>query len=136
MKTLGEIKSHIEKLAGQVQIPSDLMPSFGKFPGHYTYLYLENNEYHWVTGGDSQRISDRATTDIGELTYMVFETLTRQMGLIHEVTHRDRNPALDNRRLAYQHQLDLLEHLDPAWAITRQKEIEEELKWYPYKDHQ
>ena len=114
MKTLGEIKIHIEKLASQVQIPSDLMPSFGKFPGHYTYLYLENNEYHWVTGGDSQSISDRATTDIGELTYMVFETLTRQVGLIHEILHR--NPALDNRTLAYEHQLDLLEHLEPACA--------------------
>ena len=65
---------------------------------------------------------------------MAFETLTRLMGLIHEVMHR--NPAFDNRRLAYQHQFDLLEHVDPAWMITRQKEIEEELKWYPYKDHQ
>lgn len=56
------------------------------------------------------------------------------MGLIHEVMHR--NPALDNRRLAYQHQLELLEKVDPAWTIARQEEIEEELKWYPYKDHQ
>lgn len=77
MKSLVEIKTHIEKPASQVQIPSDLMPSFGNFPGHYTYLlYLENNEYHWVVGGDSMRISDRATSDIGELNYMVLETLT------------------------------------------------------------
>ena len=134
MKTLGEIKIHIEKLARQIQIPSDLMPSFGNFPGHYTYLYIENNEYHWVVGGDSPRISDRATTDTDKLNYMVFETLTRQVGLIHEVMHR--NPALDNRRLAYQHQLDLLKELDPTWREKRQEEIEEEIKWYPYKDHQ
>ena len=122
MKTAGEIKTQIERLAGQIQIPSDLITSFGKFPRHYTYLYLENNEYHWITGGNSQRISARANTDIGKLTYMVFETLTRQMGLIHEVTHRDRNPALDHRRL--------------AWTIARQKPLQEELNWYPYKDHQ
>jgi hypothetical protein len=122
MKTSGEIKTQLEKLAGQIQILSDLIPSFERFPGHYTYLYLENNEYDWITGGNSQRISARATTDIGELTYMVFETLTRQMGLIHEVTHRDRNPALDHRRL--------------AWLIARQKPLQEELNWYLYKDHQ
>src|SRR5262245_12206190 len=133
MKTLGEIKIHIETLASQVEIPSDLLPSFGNFPGQYTYLYIENNEYHWVVGRDSPRSSDRTTKDIGEFNYMVLETLTRQMGLIHEVTHRD--PALDNRRLAYQHQLELLEKLDPAWTKKRQKEIGEEIKWYPYKDH-
>jgi hypothetical protein len=132
MKSLGEIKIQIEKLISQIEIPSELLPSFGTFPGHYTYRYLENNEYHWVEGGNSSRISGRATTEFGELNYMVFETLTRQKGLIHEFVQR--NPALDNRRLSYQHQLAFLEKLDATSTKKHQKEIEEELKWYP-KDH-
>jgi hypothetical protein len=133
MKTLDEIKLQIDKWANQVGVPSDMMPSFGDFKGKdYSYIYIKGNSYHWITNGNMPNLSDRATSDVDELSYMVLETLTRQMGLVHEVMNRD--PDLDNRRLAYQHQLELLEMLDNAWKARREREISEEIKWYPYKD--
>jgi hypothetical protein len=133
MKTLDEIKLHIDKWANQVSVPPDMMPSFGDFKGQdYSYIYIEGNSYHWVTNGDRPNVYDKATSDVDELFYLVLETLTRQMGLVHEVMNRD--PDLDNRRLAYQHQLELLGMLDNDWETRRQREIVEEIKWYPYKD--
>ena len=133
MKTLGEIKVNIEKLAALIEVPHELMPSFGKFIGQYAYIYVEGDKYHSVVRGDSPSISDVETTDSGELLYAVFISLTEQMGMIYAVTNRD--AKLDHRRLAYQHQLELLRKLTPEWELRRTKEIEELLKWYPYRDN-
>jgi hypothetical protein len=133
MKTLGEIKANIEKMAAQIDIPVEMTPSFGKFVGQYAYVYVEGDKYHWVMRGDSPSISDVETADPDELLYQVFTSLTEQMGMIYEVLHRD--PKLDPRRVAYRHQSELLKKLNPTWELRRAKEIEDLITWYPYKDH-
>lgn len=134
IKTLGEVKSQIENLANKIDVPVDMMPSFGNFEGSaYSYVYIEGNKYHWVVGGNSPSKTDVDTTDSEELFYLVFQTLTEQMGLVYEILNR--NPKWDYRRLAYNHQLELLQKLNPQWKIRWEQEIEESLKWYPYKDN-
>ena len=134
MKTLGEVEAQIEKLAYQIDVPADMMPSFGNFEASaYSYVYIEGHKYHWVVGGNSPSKTDMATTDSEELFYFVFQTLTEQMGLVYEILNR--NPIWDYRRLAYSHQLEMLQKLNPQWKARRGKEIEESLKWYPYKDN-
>ena len=134
MKTLDEVKSQIENLANKVDVPADMLPSFGNFAeSAYSYVYIEGHKYHWVVSGNSPSKTDVATTDSEELFYFVFQTLTEQMGLVYEILNR--NPIWDYRRLAYSHQLEMLQKLNPQWKARRGKEIEESLKWYPYKDN-
>lgn len=132
MNTLGEIKASIETLAAQIDIPAELLPSFGKFVGQYSYVYMEGDKYHWVVRGNSPSVSDIETPDPDEVIYQVLASLTEQMGWMYEVVHRD--PKLDHRRVVHRHQLELLGKLSLAWEQRRAEEIEEMIKWYPYKD--
>jgi len=129
MKTLGEVKSQIEKLAGQAGIPSELIPSFGKLSGSNAEVFVEKDKYHFIANGN-----EASTNDSDELIYIVFQEMTKQMGYIYEVEHRDSKS--DSRRIAFRRQLELLENLNLDWKKRREKEIEELLKWYPYNDQE
>ena len=127
MKTLGELKAQIENMVAQGNILPELIPSFGKFTGPTAEVFIEGNKYHFTAYGNQT-----STDNLEEFLYLIFQELTKQMGHIYEVEHR--NPKLDSRRIAFQRQLEILESLNGDWKKRREKEIEELLHWYPYND--
>jgi len=127
MKTLGELKAQIENMTVQANILPELIPSFGKFTDSTAEVFIEENKYHFIVNGNQS-----STENLEEFLYLVFQEMTKQMGHIYEVEHR--NPKLDSRRIAFQRQLEILENLNEEWKKRREKEIEELLHWYPYND--
>jgi len=63
--------------------------------------------------------------------YWIFENITHQMGFAYESAHRD--PRVPLRKLAFQHQLELLEILQYQWRELREREIAEILDRHPYQ---
>lgn len=129
MRTLGELKAQIEKLANQAGILPELIPSFGKFSGAESEVFMDGDKYHFIANGNQV-----STNNAEELIYIVFQEMTKQMGYIYEVEHRDAKS--DSRRIAFRRQLEILENLNLDWKKRREKEIEELLKWYPYNDQE
>jgi hypothetical protein len=80
-------------------------------------------------GAERERLR---TNNLDELLYWVFESTTHALAVDFELHHR--NPAEDFRRGMFQHQLELLEQLDPAWRDRCDKKIKAILENYPFRD--
>lgn len=96
------------------------------------HIEITPEAYEWVVterGSELERLSFDTRDALLE---HIFINLTFGAGVKYEVARRD--PARDPRRIIFQHQLDLLAKLNPAWRDSAKQHIAEVLEKYPYRD--
>ena len=123
--SLAEIEAEVLRLAGGIDAPSRLLPTFGtsRDGGH---PHIEVGGIHglqlsWVVRERGEEWERRTTLDLDELLYWTFEAVTFSMASDWEVKHRV--DGQDSRRLLFSHQLELLDRLDSAWGERRKREL-------------
>src|SRR5688572_24688399 len=133
MMMLQDIKKQVNQLAKQIDAPLNFLPIFGTLKRDGTpHIEIGTEAYYYIAYDRNITSTNRQTLDIQELLYWIFQDITSQMGYSYELRHR--NPKVESRRLAFRHQLELLEKLNLQWKEKREREIEEILHKHPYRD--
>ena len=131
--TLDEIKRCVDRLAARLPGPrsANLLPSYGE-TRDFGYPHIEcDTAYHWVVverGNENER---RTTSDLNELLYWVFQSVTSTLAGYHASRRRPRD---EYRRGLFRSQLKLLARLDPKWSERRRNEIIAVLAEHPFTD--
>ncbi len=73
------------------------------------------------------------TSDLDELLYNIFQSVTFTLACSYELKHRKR--AKDFRRIMFVQQEELLSQLNQSWGERRRLEHEEILKRSPFDDY-
>lgn len=132
--SLRTIKNRVSKLSQVIDAPKELLPTFGHTIGFgHPNIEVDNNGYHFVVEERGEVLEKRTTTDITELLYWIFQSITFSMAMHYEL--RNRLPDVDSRRLLFENQLKLLSMLDPHFATRMEDEIKDILKEHPYQDN-
>ena len=133
MLSLDTIKQKIDFLSGQIDVPSNLLPTYGTSKDDGSpYIEITDVEYIYLAFDRSIRTLYKKTKDINELLYWVFSNITFTMACSYEAAHHD--SKVDSRRKIFSYQLSLLEKLDPSWKSRRGKEVDEILINSPFED--
>lgn len=130
MLTLDQIKQRIEQLADQIHAPTNMMPTYGFLRRDGTpNIEVDSLAYYYVNYDRNTKVFDRKTSDLDVLLYWVFEDITFVMA--SDYVRANSDPKVDSRKVRFEHQLSLLEVINPAWKERREKEIAEILKNSP-----
>jgi hypothetical protein len=129
---LRAIDRRVRLLASRLEGPRIVLPTFGQ-SDHDGRPHIEVGErYAFVVCERGTEFERRTTLDLDELLYWSFQSTTFSMAVDWELAHRI--PGEDARRQLFQHQRDLLEVLDPRWAIRRDEELLTVLREHPFAD--
>lgn len=127
------LESDVHRMAKIIDAPAEGLPTFGPSrDGGHPHIEVDDAGLHYVVEERGEELERHSTHEPGELFYWAFEAVTGRMAFQHEL-HR-RKPGRDPRRIAFAYQLDLLERLNPRWALRRGLEIESMLREHPYND--
>lgn len=96
------------------------------------YVGIDGKGYHIKCFERGIQIEDNVTENLDELFYWIFSSVTSSIAAEYELKNRIR--YLDNRRLMFSKQLELLEKIDTAYTLKCRSEIHEILKNHPYDD--
>jgi hypothetical protein len=131
--TLAEVKAEIDRRAALIGAPSGSLPTYGHSRDFGDpNIEIDNRGYHYVVEERGRELRRDTTTDLDELLYIVFSDVSFHLAGIYEVGHRVRHR--DTRRLLFDHQIELLAKLSPAWAERCLREQAEVLSQHPFVD--
>jgi hypothetical protein len=131
--SLDEIEREVLRLASRIDASGGLLPTFG-YSEDFARPHIEVNEagYHYVVIERGQEQDRVTTSDLDELLYLVFKSVTFTLAGSYELKHRVE--GRDNRRLHFQKQLELMHLLSPQWSDRQAAEQNRILQQYPYDD--
>jgi len=114
-----------------INVPDKYYPRVGRH--NCDGLYVEIDEsipiYRWICIERGTEFKNEIFLNPQDLLYCVFEVITSLMG--YDYASRNKKTGQRFRRLAFEHQLDLLGMIDEDFRKRREKEIEEILTKYP-----
>jgi Immunity protein 63 len=96
------------------------------------YVTVEGLQYHYVIRERGEILEDRKTQELDELLCWIFDDVMFIMAMEFEKRHRV--PNHDFRRILFNHQLELLQAVDPAWRKKREDDIAMILSHSPFQD--
>jgi hypothetical protein len=129
--TLDQVKGRVEQLAARIAAPADMLPTYGKTLD-YGHPHIERDTtYHWVVVERGEELERRTTTDLDELLYWTFETVTFDMAV--KAGHYSASTQ-DPRRQYWTKQINLLIALHPGWAARCRARIDAVLAVTPFTD--
>lgn len=133
MLNITELKRKIERLSGQINVPENLMPTFGSSREDGTaHIEIHGSNYYYIVSERGSKVVNRETSDLKRLLYWVFDDITFYMASSYERDNRDYQ--VDSRKLKFEYQLELLRRLKPLWSEWKEQEIAQILKICPYKN--
>jgi len=133
MLTLPEIKSEIDRLANKIGAAGYDLPTYGHTEdGARPHIESDSRGYHFVVVERGQELRRVTTPDLDELLETIFLGVTSSVSFRYELAHRVE--AQDCRRIAFQHQIELLSLLSPSWAERESKRHNEILRKHPFDD--
>lgn len=136
MKTLelSEVQAKVNELAAKIGAPSNVLPTF-RYSEHTgrPHVEVDMRGYHYVIAERGQEFKRHTTSNLDELLYKIFASITFEMSAKFELTHRVENQ--DHRRIMFQYQVELLSMLSPQWAERELQEHEMILKKHPFDDY-
>ena len=133
MRRLMEIQQIIEKLAGQIDVPADAMPTYDNFKHDGRPNIEVGNSLYYYRAFDRDVISlNRQTDNLARLLYWVFEDIKSTMASAYVREHLD--SKIIPRKVHFEYQLMLLAKLNPEWEELRKIEIEEILNHSSYQE--
>jgi hypothetical protein len=132
MKSVEELQAEIYRLAEKINAPRDSLKIGDQLSDVVVNVEIHGDEYHCIVierGGEKERIVTKSEFDI---EYFFVEGAVFSLASKYAAGHRV--PGQDNRRLLFQHQLEILKKLGPEWCKRRKHEIGAILKIAPYND--
>jgi hypothetical protein len=133
MKTLAEIQSEVHRLAETVGASPGGLPTFGyTCDAAHPHIEVTDDEYHFVVVERGKEIERRSTPDHRELLFWIFDDVTFQLAVDHELAHRIDHQ--DCRRLIFARQLELMARLGPDFAAASSAKIADTLARHPFVD--
>ena len=133
MKTLAEIQNEVSRLAAQIGAMEKFLPTYGRTTdGARPHIEVDSRGYHYVVVERGEEIKRIITRDFDELLYHIFESVTSTLTYDYELANRIENQ--DCRRLAFQHQIELLSKISTTWANRESKQHGEVLRQHPFDD--
>src|SRR4051794_24943459 len=110
-----DIKSAMEKLAAQINVPRHLLPTFGyTFESHPYIDVNENGELCYEIKERGETLVREYAPDPDHLLYIIFRDITKEMALKANAVNSDQSQK-DNRRRRDEWQLQLLGKLNKEW---------------------
>jgi hypothetical protein len=108
------VKQRVDELAERIDAPASLLPTYGRSE-HMARPYIESADdmFSYVVVERGIRLRHEATTDLDELLYWIFRSVTFDMSTKFEVQNRAEDQ--DFRIIQCRHQLALVARLRPHW---------------------
>ena len=133
MLTLSEIKSQVDSLASKIDASGFVLPTYGRTEdGARPHIESDSGGYHYVIVERGQELKRLTTLELDVLLAAIFSSVTSSLSYSYELAHRVEGQ--DCRRIAFQHQIDLLSALSPDWAERESKRHNEILLQHPFDD--
>ncbi len=134
--TLDYIKSCIEDFAKKIDVPNNLLPTYGKSEyGPTSYITIDDKfNLTYIIPGD--RGDDRyiEAVDLDHLLYIVFQGITLIMSM--SLASKTLNPNIDKRRQQFKIQLELLERLNLQWKQREEHNQQNKEICFPFNDYE
>ena len=132
---LAHIKSCVETLASIIEVPDNLMPTYGN--SHEAHPNIEVNE----RGELSYEISERGkeikkdyALDLDHLLYIIFRDITYSMAFDFAAKHPQTN--IDTQRIRFHRQLELLGKLKKEWQQKEKEYQDKIIIQFPFNDYE
>lgn len=132
LSNLSSIERQIRDLSGPLGAPATNLPTFGESRHDGTPHIEVGTTYDFVVCERGSEFERRSTTDLDELFYWVFATITFSMACDFELRHR--RAGEDFRRQLFAQQVALLSALSPDWAAKEEAEHARILEQNPFVD--
>lgn len=126
------VVASIRQLAKFIDAPSSLIPATVPSDQGAPHIEANNSAYHFVVCERGQELERRTTSEMDELLYWTFQSITFSMAADWELAHRQRGQ--DARRQLFKRQHELLGKLNAAWAARRDAEVAEVLREHPFDE--
>ena len=131
--TLEAVETVVLNLAGKINSPPRFLPTYGRSEqSGRPHIEITGQVYYYVVAERGMENSRKKTTEIQELLYWIFKSVTFDMACDYELAHRVKGQ--DFRRLLFQKQIEFLNILDSGWATQMKKEKEQILEKHPFVD--
>jgi hypothetical protein len=131
--TLAEIKEWVERVDARLPTHSAyLLPTYGRSEDLARPHIEVHDAYHYVVVERGEELRRDTTSDLNELLYWVFASITSSMS--SEYAARRHSPANGYRRAMFRRRLQLLGLLDADWSSRQRAEIVATLAEYPFTD--
>ena len=143
--TTPELKAHIEMLYGKVKPFAEKEEIFkpldlyfdDKTPQMSTgeFCYSDGSHYYHGNVGDRGKVTLQEVDNLFDLSYKIFRNRTFRMGIKYLGKYLVTNEKpQDHRRITFPKEIELMRLIGEDYAERLEKEFEEILKEYPYKD--
>lgn len=131
--SISEIRGLVRSMGEKINAPSALLSIPSQSPGNGTpHMEVDDNNYMYVVSERGEEFSRQITTDLDELLYWIFDSVTFSMAVKYEIDHRAGGEG--PRRVIFSKQLEILAFLKAEWAVLAKKNIDEIIKNHPYSD--
>lgn len=139
--TTKKLRAYIFELAALIEAPKSVLPLVGEFardggspddrPYTDTYDYIEVNDsgYHYVIYERTKESSRTTSTNVDDVMYEAFVTVTSKMTSIHMQTLKAKGSDPTVTHATYK--LLLMNKLNDNWAKRLQKDINKRRKNLP-----
>jgi len=133
-KTVDEIQELVNKLAEKINAPSHYLPTFSTPKGDATpNIEIDSSGlYNYVISERGSEFERRITSDLNDLLYWIFASVTFSMACDYELKNRVENK--DFRRIMFAKQEELLGILDKSWEEKESEEHQAILVNSPFDD--
>jgi len=134
MKSLGEIKAEVDRLALVIGAAgSQLLPTSGRTEDFARpHIEVDPQGYHFVVVERGQEKERFTTVEFDDLLYRIFQSVTFSLAFDYELGHRIETE--DCRRIGFQRQVELLARLSKRWAERKAEEHARILQEHPFDD--
>jgi hypothetical protein len=146
VKSLAGLEKIVDELAAKIEAPASLLPTYGySLDGAHPHIEVTHGEannretdhacmWHYVTVERGQELERKTTSDLDELLYLIFASVTFSMAVKYEGKHRV--SGQDFRRIMFQKQEELLGELNENWQRREEEEHRLILEKHPFDDEQ
>ena len=132
--TYKKIKKQVDKIADLISAPIDYLPTYG-YSRDMAYPHIEIDRLgglHYVVIERGQKNERFTTTNLDELLYRIFDSITFSMACDYELKNRIEDQ--DCRRIIFDKQEDLVGLINPLWKNKLKIEHQRILKNHPFDD--
>ncbi|PKR57772.1 Imm63 family immunity protein [Thalassospira lohafexi] len=130
--SIKEIQLLVFQLGDKIDAPHNSTRIFDSSPQNgKPHLEIKGEEFHYICEERGLVICKNKTNNIDELLYWIFQDISFEMALDYEYKNRIKNQ--DSRIILFSKQLEILQKISEKWKLKRQHEINEILKFNPFK---
>lgn len=133
MLTLAEIQTEVNRLAAKIGATGSILPTYGRSEDFARpHIEVDARGYHFVVVERGREFKRLTTRHIEELLETIFRNVTSDLAFNYELAHRVERQ--DCRRIAFEHQIQLLSILSSQWADREAQRHAEILRTHPFDD--